>query len=191
VLLHQVESARHVVHSDASVASNVDALFFMLGRAQCGFHNSTPGDVTLKLCFRIRWDLGSRCLFRWVQGTKRSCSIFHAWGGPGALSIKSASGYITLNLPLHMVGSTGNVVRSSASGHETSMQYFSCAGGPSTVFIKTAPGHVALKLCFCIGWDLQVKWCIPVLPGGSGAVSIKTALGHVTLNLCFCIWWVT
>jgi hypothetical protein len=38
VFLHPVGSAGHVVHSGAFRTQNVDALFFMVCWAQCGFH---------------------------------------------------------------------------------------------------------------------------------------------------------
>jgi hypothetical protein len=34
------------------------------------------------------------------------------------------------------------------------------------------PGHVTPNLCFCIWWDLQVTYCVPVCPGREQSMHI-------------------
>jgi hypothetical protein len=43
----------HVVHSCVSGPLNIDALFFMLGLARCGFHNKRHGTHYAKLVFLL------------------------------------------------------------------------------------------------------------------------------------------
>jgi hypothetical protein len=45
------------VHFGTSWVRIVDALHFMSGATGSDFTKSMPGDVTLKMCFYIRWDL--------------------------------------------------------------------------------------------------------------------------------------
>jgi hypothetical protein len=78
-------------------------------------------------------------------------------GGPDAVSIKSVSGHITLNLCFCIWWDLWIMLYITVhSGCKMSVHYFSCLGGPDVVSIKSAPGHVMPNLCFCIRWDLQV-----------------------------------
>jgi hypothetical protein len=53
MFLHLVGSAGHIVQSYLAVVQNVNALLFMLGGPGAVSIKSTPGHVTLNLCFCI------------------------------------------------------------------------------------------------------------------------------------------
>jgi hypothetical protein len=84
-----VGSAGHVVHSGASVARNVDALFCMLMWVLFFSINSALGHVTLCFCFCIPWDLRvTECNpVRAVH--KTSMHYFSFSAGPDAVSVKT------------------------------------------------------------------------------------------------------
>jgi hypothetical protein len=78
VFLHPVGYAGYVVHSGASRACNVDALFVMLGQDWYDSTKSALGYVTPNMCFCILWDLRSCIAFWCIWGVKRRRTNFHA-----------------------------------------------------------------------------------------------------------------
>jgi hypothetical protein len=80
--LHPVVYAGHVVHSGASEARNVDALFLMLVWDWCKFNKNARGHVMPNLCFASSRIYASRCALRCVRGVKRRSTIFLARVGP-------------------------------------------------------------------------------------------------------------
>jgi ribosomal protein L27 len=78
VLLHPVGYTGQKVHSGASVACNVNTLFFTLVRALCGFHKKRR-DTLHRTCVFISGGIcKSRSAFQCVRDTKRDSTIFHA-----------------------------------------------------------------------------------------------------------------
>jgi hypothetical protein len=105
------------VHFGASVEWNIDALFFLLGWAWCGFHKNRAGHITPNLCFCIRWYLRVTYSILVRPGHETSMHYFLYSGGISKGSAKSGLGHITPNLSfLHPVGSVGDVVHSGAFG---------------------------------------------------------------------------
>jgi hypothetical protein len=98
VFFNLVESAGHVVHSGASLVRNADALIVMLGWSECGFHKKHVGRCYAKLMFLHPVGSTGHVSHYGASGHKISEHYFSCLGGLDAVSIKSVSGHVTLNL---------------------------------------------------------------------------------------------
>jgi hypothetical protein len=71
MFLHPAESMGHVGHPRASGAQNVESLFFMLMRDQCGFDKKMCMNTLHQTCvFGPSGICGSRSAFPYVRGVK-------------------------------------------------------------------------------------------------------------------------
>jgi hypothetical protein len=105
---------------------------------------STPGHVTLNLCFCIWWDSDA-------SATQNVIALFLKLGWDRYGFDKKCTGIRYAELVfLHPVASVGGVVHSDASRACILLHYFSCSGGPGVVSIKNPLGHIAPILWFCI-----------------------------------------
>jgi hypothetical protein len=87
------------VHSGASMLGNVDALFFMLGWARCGFHKKHTGTLFIELAFFLH-PVGSvsHLVHSGASGARNVDSLFPCSGGPDVVFIKSTPEHVTWNL---------------------------------------------------------------------------------------------
>jgi hypothetical protein len=95
VFLHPEVSVGHVVHSCASGARNVDALFFVLGWDWCGFHKKHIGTSYVELLFLHPLGYAGHAVH---PGREMSMHYFSCSCGACMDSTKSMSGHVTLNL---------------------------------------------------------------------------------------------
>jgi hypothetical protein len=95
---------------------------------------------------------------------------------------------------LHLMVSGFTLCLPVRPGRETLMYYFSCSGGTGSASTKSVVGHIMMNLCFCIRWDLWVKYCILVrktstyyfsCSTGTSTNSTKSRSRHVTPNMYF------
>jgi hypothetical protein len=139
------------VHSGAFRVQNIDALFFMLRWARCGFHKKHTGTRYAELVFLHLVGSVGHVLDSDASATQNVIALFVKLGWDRFGFDKKCTGIRYAELVfLHPVASVGGVVHSDASRACILLHYFSCSGGPGVVSIKNPLGHVALILCFCI-----------------------------------------
>jgi hypothetical protein len=86
------------VHSGVTVALNIDAIFFMIGRAQCGFHKKQTRTRNVELLFLNLVGSTGHVAHSVASVARNVDALFFMSGGIGKDLTKSAPGHVTLNL---------------------------------------------------------------------------------------------
>jgi hypothetical protein len=148
VFLHLLWFAGHVVHSGVSVASNNDALFFLLRWAQCCFHKKRAAICYAELVFFYLVQSVGHVMHCGASGAWNVDALFFMlWWAQCGFHKKQ---YRTPKLMfLHSVEICGsNTALCCDQAAKTSMHYFSCSGGAGMDSTNSVLGHVMPKLCF-------------------------------------------
>jgi hypothetical protein len=85
------------VHSSASGARNLNALFFMLGWARCGLHKKRARTHYAKFVFLHPMGSAGHVVHSCASGHKTSTHYFSCSGGPVAVFIKCTLGHVTVD----------------------------------------------------------------------------------------------
>jgi hypothetical protein len=106
----------HAMHSSASSTRNIDALFFMLGWDQYGFHRKCTGIHYAELVCLHSVGPTSHVVHSSASRARNINAIFHArWARCGFQKKRAGTRYAEL-VVLHPVGSAGHVVHFGAYG---------------------------------------------------------------------------
>jgi hypothetical protein len=98
VFLHPVGFAAHEVHSAASGAGNVDALFFVLEWSHCCFHKKCGRTRYAELVFLHPVGSVGHILHSSAFGARNVNALFFMLSGPDVVSKKCMPGHVTPNL---------------------------------------------------------------------------------------------
>jgi hypothetical protein len=134
-------SAGHIVHSSLSKAQKIDALFFVLMWARCGFCKQHEGTRYAKLVFFLPVGTAGHVVHSSAFGSRNGNTVFFVlvWDRYGFDKKHDRTHYVELVF-WHLVGTTGHIVNSGATRARNSD---AVASGPQNID----------ALFFMLGWD--------------------------------------